>query len=327
MRFHIWFRLALAAPVFSVSFAVAQTAATTPAPPPAAQQPAAESTAWPTECHLTRVANLPLTEHDGALMVPVTLNNTPLNFVVDTGGGDTAVSIPVANVLGLKTSKFLTAQASDVGGMHNIHYVFVNMLQMGRERARNILMMAASLPPGEDGILAPDLLSKFDVELDFGAMSMNVFRNHYCFDYAVYWTNGHIKLPFELTRGGHMRVEVKLEGKNVDAILDTGASVSALSFEEAARLFGLDEKSPGVQPQGAAIGPAGGAVPVYSYPFKSLSMGGVIVSNPHIMLTGGKNFLDGDDASLLLGMDVLRHLHLYIAYEDERLFITDAAAK
>jgi hypothetical protein len=55
-------------------------------------------------------------------------------------------------------------------------------------------------------------------------------------------------------------------------------------------------------------------------------MGGVTVTNPRIRLTEGGNFLSGDSATLLLGMDVLSRLHLYIAYHEEKLYITGADA-
>jgi len=55
-------------------------------------------------------------------------------------------------------------------------------------------------------------------------------------------------------------------------------------------------------------------------------MGGVTVTNPRIMLTEGRNFLSSNDATILLGMDMLPRLHLYIAYREQKLYVTDAQA-
>ena len=50
------------------------------------------------------------------------------------------------------------------------------------------------------------------------------------------------------------------------------------------------------------------------------------VDNPRIVLTEGHNFLGYDFAAVLLGMDVLSKLHLYIAYGEKKLYVTDAEA-
>ena len=282
--------------------------------------------AWPAECRLSLVARLPMTAHGGHVMVPVTVNGTALNFIVDTGGYVTTINARVADVLGMKPHGIRFNRITDVGGKEADFYVTADTFQMSHEVARKFDLMVAPLAPGEDGILAPDLLGNFDVELDFGGMVMNLFRHHPCPDQAVYWTNAFISLPFNMSSRTHMRAEVTLDGKDTRAVLDTGAPSSLLSFEEADDLFDLNEKSPGIQPLGVVEGGSGGEIKSFTYPFKSLAMGGVIVSNPHILLTAGDNFLRDDRASLLLGMDVLRHLHLYIAYRERTLYVSDAAA-
>ena len=62
MRFCIWFGSASAALFLAFGPAIA---------------------AWPAECRLSLVARLPMTEHGGHVLVPVTVNGTALNFIVD----------------------------------------------------------------------------------------------------------------------------------------------------------------------------------------------------------------------------------------------------
>ena len=324
MRFRVLFGSALAVLSSSLGLEAAQTPSVA-----AAQTPSAAATApaqWPAECRLTRVATLPMTEHDGHVMVPVAVNGTTLNFIVDTGGYVTAISARVADVLGMKRHGIRFNRITDVAGKAADFYVTADTFQMSHEVAKHFELMVAPLGPGEDGILAPDLLANFDVELDFGGMTLNLFRHRPCSEWTVYWTSAFITLPFNMSERTHLRTDVTLDGKDTLAILDTGAPTSLLSFEEADDLFDLNGKSPGVQPLGMVGGASGGVVKSYRYPFKALTMGGVIVSNPHILLTAGDNFLRTDRASLLLGMDVLRHLHIYIAYRDRTLYISDAAA-
>jgi hypothetical protein len=53
-------------------------------------------------------------------------------------------------------------------------------------------------------------------------------------------------------------------------------------------------------------------------------MGGVTVPNPPIELIQGRNFLGRDYATLLIGNDVLSRFHLYIAYQQRKLYVTEA---
>jgi predicted aspartyl protease len=289
--------------------------------------PAVAQRPWPVDCRLSPVARFPMTRHGNHVLIPVMVNGKTLNFIVDTGGYATAISKKAAAALSMRKHGIHLNRIEDVGGKDADSYVVADTFQMGHERAKNFELMVASLADGEDGILAPDLLRNFDVELDFGGMTMTLFRHHPCSDWAVYWTQAFIALPITVTNNGHMRVTVTLDGQEMRAILDTGAPMSLLSFERAGHFFDLDEKSPGVRPLGAVTGGSGGKADIYSYPFKSLAMGGVIVSHPRIFLTAGDNFIGTDNASLLLGMDALQHLHLYIAYGDDTLYVSDAAAK
>ncbi len=107
-------------------------------------------------------------------------------------------------------------------------------------------------------------------------------------------------------------------------ILDSGSPVSLLGMGAAGRMFDLDEKSPGVVPAGTLSGGAGGQIGAYAYPFKSLTMGGLAVANPKILLSDTHSF-GKDRAQGLLGMNVLRRLHLYFAYRERELYISAAS--
>ena len=53
-------------------------------------------------------------------------------------------------------------------------------------------------------------------------------------------------------------------------------------------------------------------------------MGGMTIPNPRMELVEGRNFLGHDFASLVLGNDVLSRFHLYIAYQEQKLYLSDA---
>jgi hypothetical protein len=139
----------------------------------------------------------------------------------------------------------------------------------------------------------------------------------------------------------HIRVPVTLDGKNFLAVINTGAPNSTISAGVADRVFDVTASSTGAVP----LGPAGGDSKNkrFGYVFHTLSFDGITVTNPHVVvipdLMGSKDpdnsyatgsrvqrVDDGLGPELTVGMDVLRRLHLYIAYGERKLYITPAAA-
>jgi hypothetical protein len=99
-----------------------------------------------------------------------------------------------------------------------------------------------------------------------------------------------------------------------------------MSLEWAESLFDLKEDSPGMK----RLGAEGSQNPSYRYPFKMLALDGVTISNPDIVLVpdkvSGRHHCRFCGPDLILGMGVLRQLHLYIAYKEKRLYVTAATA-
>jgi predicted aspartyl protease len=146
----------------------------------------------------------------------------------------------------------------------------------------------------------------------------------------VTWTGSYAALPFTLTENGHVRVRVTLDGQNTDAILDTGAPVSVLSTQDANSMFRLNVNSADVEAANPVSGPAWGKgrpVKAYATTFKTLTIGGVTIQGPRMELIEGRNFLGHDFAQLVLGNNVLSRFHLYIAYRQQKLYLTGADAR
>lgn len=309
----------------------------------AAPHPAFAQGAWPEDCKLVRMAALPMTFKAGHVMIPAGINGKDVAFIVDTGGFATALSRKTVTDLGIVSHRMNSVIIRDVGGKIADEYVRVENFRIGQLQRGGVDLSVMEAMREADGLIAPDILRNYDVEFDFGGGQFSLFRPHPCADHAVYWTGAYAVLPFSVVHNGralsgganvggvmndaHIRVPVTLDGQETYAVIDTGAPTSVISMQAAARMFGLDVSSPNVRDAGKLAGGSGGEVKSYSYPFKTLTMGGVTADNPRIRLSEGRNFLENDFASLLLGMDVLRQLHLYIAYREGKLYITGADAR
>jgi hypothetical protein len=63
----------------------------------------------------------------------------------------------------------------------------------------------------------------------------------------------------------------------------------------------------------------------YRYPFKLLTLAGVAVPNPNVQLLPPALF-SNDMPPLVLGIDTLRLFHVYIAYDEEKVYLAPAKA-
>jgi len=57
---------------------------------------------------------------------------------------------------------------------------------------------------------------------------------------------------------------------------------------------------------------------------RSSEAGGVTVNHPHIEMVSDEVWSDRDD--ILMGIGIMRQLHLYIAYKEKKMYITPALA-
>ena len=309
-------------------------------------------------CTLAQMASLDMTVlPDGRFAVPVSINGTAHEFMVDTSGVYTEIGEPAARKLGLKEAE-TNATMYGVGGKMKIYATRVDSFKIGNNEAKGFhLAVNASKEfsgneessPGTmviDGLLAPDLLNLFDVELDFAAKKMNLFSQDHCPGKVTYWTRGGFaQLPFHYTGGTiatvpHVDIEMTLDGQSMTTDLDTGSANSWLRESAASRLFGIDDKSPGVVKSPLSSD----TFPMFRKQFASLTMDGLTVQNPQIDLISNAEEnafrMDHSEKSrddpiygadfnlepLTLGMNVLSKLHLYIAYKEHKIYATSADA-
>jgi hypothetical protein len=278
---------------------------------------------WPDDCKLERLVQLPMTMKSGHVTIPASVNGKDVTLGIDTGGPFSSLTLAAAHRIG------------NVGHRDD--------LRIGDHELNRVYMAWMESFPGVDGLIAPDVLDKYDAEFDFGGAIFGLFKPHPCANRAVYWTGSYTVIPFTLTNDGHVRVPVTLDGQNIYAILDTGAPISVLSMQDARRMFGLDPDSANIKAARTVSGlwsnlhlapytsgvwnAPSRAVSAYSYPFKTINIGGMSVTDPPIEVTQGRNFLGPDSAALLLGNDVLSRFHLIIAYREQKLYVTDAGAQ
>ena len=278
-------------------------------------------------CHLVRAASLDMsTDPNGGQLVPLTIGERTLSLLVDTGGIDSMLTQSVVDSLNLRVAPLPRTHVVMFGGYKLDRFAFGHDIDFGGLKApykEFIIMPDGHLPGGIDGTLAPDVLRAYDDEFDFAAAKLNLFLSNHCQTNMAYWTKGeHAEIALEQDHFGHISFFVVLDGKKIRATLDTGTSVSILNLEEAEDLFGFKEGDAQLKTLSTT-----GNGHTYKFPFKTLSFSGVSVANPDVQLISSRDEgMPVGGPKLILGMGILRQLHMYIAYAEQKLYVTAASA-
>lgn len=277
----------------------------------------------------------------GRPLVPVTIQGRDLKIVVDTGGLFGALTWQTVDQLKLRRDLINGGlQIFALNGERAKYMVHVEDVRLGKLVSSRYSFMV--MPPDwgsadSVGFLAPDILSTYDLEFDFGAGRLNLISPDHCKGQVVYWTQQpYVALPLRVDGDHKIHIQAMLDGQSMEALIDTGASRSLLRLDEADAVLKRPVRSSELVHVGTGTD---NGFDLYKYPFKLLTIGGIAVQNPDLLIATDKlgdvrqpEEIDrnGEDAlhapPLILGMNVLRKLHLYIAYKEEMLYATGADA-
>jgi predicted aspartyl protease len=281
-----------------------------------------------------------------ATLAPVTIDGHSYAFLVDTGGYVSTISPDVVATLNLKSAPMEDGtQLFMTDGTVLDRYVTVNELQLGMSKtsgARFVVQPETSRVGVNlfQGTLAPDFLHNFDLDFDYGNRRLNLMSPEHCAGNVAYWSSSAVAVPFRTDPAHHIVVPVKLDGVQTTAVIDTGASHTAMSQIFAGTAFHL---SPGNGLMKIA-GTNARSFVQYAARFKVLELNGVEFDDLTIAILpddmaksvathGTFKMADPRPTGpvmnaypIIIGLDQLRKTHLYIDYRNETLYITAAGA-
>jgi len=314
------------------------------------------------DCPLKQISSVDMTVGPGGgFLVPVTINGAPQKMLLNTGGGITSLRQDAVNALGLHAIDASHIKLLSSNGTVSQYYAETDFgLGTIRVPKLQVIVMPTEGSGAAPfaGSLAGDLLSLYDVEMDFAGRKLNFFSKDHCPGHVIYWkTDAFAVVPITLQlptgndsrtgfrpfsyRGSHINVTVSINGKEFKAALNTASQVSAMSTDTAKYIFGITAESPGAVPLDSPDGKPEHAA--FRYTFQTLTFDTVTVTNPKFIiypnLTGSRDPNNSertdnrarraDDSfggGISVGMDVLRKLHLYVAYGENKVYITPGSA-
>ena len=299
------------------------------------------------------------------MTAPVEINGARKQFLLDFGADPTEVSQPAVAELHLPQVDRTALKA--MAGPNAPHVLFFDVKGAGTPKDYQTRVRIASFTMGDatlhdmqflvtddrdlgksepyDGRLTTSEFPQYDIDFDFagGVLSFLTPTNCADPDQVAYWPHASVAIvPMTLT-GHKMQVQVTIQGHVIDAVIDTGSARTVMRRDIAELLLGLKADTPEMMPAGDLRD--GTNMQIYTHTFAQISFGGVIASNVPTLIQinsmvhkmdrtpilGSRAQFANDPSEripdLALGMDVLHQLHLYAAFDQNKLYVTSGENK
>ena len=246
--------------------------------------------------------------------VPVQINGTEKQFLLDIGTDHTEISATAARDLklpganqsndallnssgynigggGTTTSNFnngssMQAAMFDVGGSRSAQDYAARVraadFMIGDATGHNLqLIIANDKEMGKsepyDGRMTGDFFAKYDIEFDFAGKKLTFLSATNCSEKEiVHWPATVVATVPMTISGGKMKVPVTIQGHTIDAVIDTGFAHTVMR-REIAESLGLKAQAPDMVPDGDVRDGLG--QPVYVHTFPQISFSGITATN------------------------------------------------
>jgi predicted aspartyl protease len=266
--------------------------------------------------------------YGGLVFAKVTINGTPLSFVVDTGAEATVLNASRLDKLGLSSIGSFATGAG--GGDVVLSFVPQVTTQLGDAKVSDQIVVAIPLDHLErplqrplDGILGYDFLSRFVIELDYANQTMRIF------DRSSYHHTGAGK-PIAVTlEDGTPFIDAEIEVPNKGRIgghfvLDTGCLCDvqlSTPFVDEHRLLSA---FPHAKQAGFSSG-AGGATNEMTATIPALHVGGEKIESPRADFARDTHGANADPESAgLIGSLTWKRFVLVLDYKHQQVFLDPA---
>lgn len=298
-----------------------------------ALQPCALSYAA-TGCKLVRIAEWPVRLHNNRVVVDGSISGQEIGVLLDTGAASSALSRSAAQRLGLLLHETADRYAG-VGGLTRVWTTEIPELTIaGATRRDWRVRVIGEREFGKDAsfILGYDFFRQVDIEFDFARAAVRLFRPVDCKDQSLaYWATpgavSEVSIAWS-SETGHLSVPIQLNGKPLEAIIDSGAMMSAVGMGTADEL-GFTPQSPGVLSSGTVSGIGDSIVNYWTAPFATFAIGNEVIRNPTIPFMRLSAYFGAtamattwDRWPMILGADFLRAHRVYIAHSQQKVYFT-----
>lgn len=270
--------------------------------------------------------------------IPVSINGTEKFFLFDTGTFISTLTQAAAEELRLPVRQGNIILYS-TRGEQSRDQTLVKDFTYGKRRASDTEFLVVPGAGTAAGLFGLDFVNRYDMDLDFGTDMLRVFSQDHCEGGVLYWQAPVVGVVPMRLLNGHITVKVSLDGHEIEAIIDTGATDTAMSADTAKVVYRLELGAAGTEVAGDFAGDPNEKV--YQHRFDNLAFGDIQVKNAQVTIipdlvnkrgerqqqAGNRARLYGDEMKLpelIIGMNVLRKLHIYVAFGEQRMYVSPA---
>ncbi len=279
-------------------------------------------------CKYLNIGELPLRfmGNNFQPMVQGSINDQPATMLVDTGSGTSALT--PTGVERLDLNPHITgAHTEGIGGTSRVYGVRLSEFGIGPAHVKRLALRVIGdmgAPPDFDAIVGADFLFQADIEISLAEHAVRFFRPIDCDknSFLAYWTKQAVVVPLTGSFGTSRNntITVLLNGVEVDAIIDTGASRSTV-FEWAARKAGVQADHATSRQAASAVGVGSDIVRQRSAIFTTFAIGGETIRDAELTISPDLG-LTGRQLGMLLGADFLRSHRILFASSQRQLYVT-----
>ena len=294
------------------------------------------------KCQLQQGAEFHVIVENHRALVPVEINGQQALMILDTGAGSSMLFPDAVRRFGLQTRYMPSAlRVYGVGGQAHPQIAVISAFRLEQHYvAKDFMMMVAGGRgvAGERavGLLGQDILANWDVEIDLAHSVVRLLHPVGCkSEEMVYWGAAYAQTRIESDPSffAHTTVRALLNGKGVDAYLDTGAQGSTVTLAAAAQA-GLRPGSPKVQQSGMSHGIGDYAAPTWIAVFDTFGLGEETINHAKIRMadmfehatyeeTGSHIAARADNLpSMLLGADFFLAHHVLISNSQHMVYFS-----
>jgi TPR repeat protein len=286
---------------------------------------AAHGQSAPARCQYAQVAKVPIRYSGPSLSITMqgVIDGTPAQMLVDTGASETFLTRTGTE----RRALFLRntdERRYGIGGETNIYATWLKDFSAGPARSSKGWLRVigeTGFTPEYDAILGASFLLQTDLEFSLATKEISFFRPLNCKNnFLAYWSQDAVVIPFNARShsGENPHFTVRLNGYELDAVIDSGADTTAVSLA-AAKRAGLKMDAPGMVRAGHAVGVGKVRVSNWTTTVDTLAIGDETIRNARISVTDMDSDLDTD---ILLGADFLRSHRVLFAISQNKLYIS-----
>lgn len=283
-------------------------------------------------CKLGVIADLPVKMEGPRATVPVQVNGKDVSFWLDSGAFFSLMSEAKAKELNLPLQSLPSGfYITGIGGKASARLATIKSFRIVGQELKNLQFLVGGSDSGS-ALIGLNILALADTEFDLAHGSVKLIKPMGCQKSALaYWSAGAqfftvplLSSPNPTDR--HFIIPVSINGVELRAGLDSGASTSVISRRAAERAR-IDLSGPNVLTMEDMGGIGQKLKDGWAAPVDNVTIGDEQILRTRLRIIDGAIMSGSDGPDMLLGADFMLSHHIYVARSQQRVYFTYSGGK